>query len=161
MAQVDGNARRTSQDVLSRGLRHHGRPWLPPVDHAGGTTRSAEAATSCHFVDARRRLDPASGAGWQDVDGARAIYDGPGSPLNQSFGLGMLTDVRDETLAAIEAFFSERGVPSEHEVSPLALGDALVVLSRRGYEPFELTNVLFQPTAGARHWRARPASTSA
>ena len=122
----------------------------PLVDHTlAARLESAEAATSCHFVDVRRRLDPASGAGWQDVDGARAIYDGPGSPLNQSFGLGMLTDVRDETLAAIEAFFTERGVPSEHEVSPLALGDALAVLSRRGYEPFELTNVLFQPTAGA------------
>ncbi len=108
----------------------------------------AEAAASCHFVTARRRLAPASGAEWQDVDGARAIYDGPGSPLNQSFGLGMQGEVTDATLAGLEAFFAAHDVPSEHEVSPLALGDALAVLSRRGYEPFELTSVLYQPTAG-------------
>ena len=127
----------------------------PLVDHALAVRlESAEGATSCHFVTARRALDPASGAAWQEVDGARAIFDGPGSPLNQSFGLGMRGEVTDATLDGLEAFFAARGVPSEHEVSPLALGDALAVLSRRGYEPFELTSVMFQPTDGP------PASTA-
>lgn len=121
----------------------------PLVDQAlAARLEGAEAVASCHFVTARRRFDPTSGAEWQDVDGVRAIYDGPGSPLNQSFGLGMQGEVTDATLDGLEAFFAAHDVPSEHEVSPLALGDALAVLSRRGYEPFELTSVLYQPTAG-------------
>ncbi len=82
------------------------------------------------------------------MDGAWAIFDGPGSPLTQTFGLGIAGAVSDDTVAAIEAFFAARGVPSEHEVSPLALGEAMAVLSSRGYEPFELTSVMFRPAAG-------------
>ena len=57
----------------------------------------------------------------------------------------------------MERFFRERGAASEHEVSPLALGDSLAVLSNRGYEPFELTTVMFQPRPAMRcrrRWRA-------
>jgi hypothetical protein len=121
----------------------------PLVDQALAVRlEAAEGATSCRFVTARRALDPGGGAEWLEVDGAHAIYDGPGSPLNQSFGLGMRSAVTDGTLEALEAFFAGHGVPSEHEVSPLALGEPLAVLSRRGYEPFELTSLMFQPTDG-------------
>jgi hypothetical protein len=121
----------------------------PLVDHALAVRlEAAEGVTSCRFVTARRAVDPGSGAEWQEVDGARAIFDGPGSPLNQSFGLGMRGEVTEATLDALEAFFGAHGVPSEHEVSPLALGEPLAVLSGRGYEPFELTSVMFQPTDG-------------
>jgi GNAT superfamily N-acetyltransferase len=122
----------------------------PFVDHTlAARLEAAEGATSCGFVDARARIAPDAGAGWHEVDGARAIYDGPGSPLTQSFGLGMAAPVVDATLDGLERFFRERGAACEHEVSPLALGEALTVLSRRGYEPFELTSVMFQPTSGA------------
>ena len=122
----------------------------PFADHALAVRlEAAEGAASCGFVEARARIAPETGAGWQDVNGARAIYDGPGSPLTQSFGLGMATPVDDHTLTGLERFFRERGADSEHEVSPLALGDSLAVLSARGYEPFELTSVMFQPISAA------------
>jgi hypothetical protein len=122
----------------------------PFVDHTlAARLERAEGAVGCRFVEARAQLDPARGACWRDIDGAWAIFDGVGSPLTQSFGLGIATTVADPTLAAIEVFFAERGAPSEHEVSPLALGDAMAVLSARGYEPFELTSVMFRPAAGA------------
>jgi GNAT superfamily N-acetyltransferase len=128
----------------------------PLVDHALAVRlEAAEGSTSCHFVTARRAIDPSSDAEWQEVDGAFAIYDGPASPLNQTFGLGMRREVTDATLDALEGFFAARGVPSEHEVSPLALGEPLAVLSRRGYEPFELTSMMFQPTDGS-HLPAAP-----
>ena len=92
----------------------------------------AEGAVGCRFVEARATLDPALGACWQEADGAWAIFDGLGSPLTQSFGLGITTAVRAGTLAAIEAFFQARGAPSEHEVSPLAQGDALSAAGGRG-----------------------------
>ena len=118
----------------------------PFADHAlAMRLEAAEGAASCGFVDARARIAPQTGAGWQEVNGARAIYDGPGSPLTQSFGLGMAVPVDDHTLKGLERFFRERGADSEHEVSPLALGESLAVLSGRGYEPFELTSVMFQP----------------
>ncbi len=130
----------------------------PFVDHAlAARLERAEGAIGCRFVEARAALDPSSGACWLDVDGAWAIFDGPGSPLTQTFGLGIAGAVSDETVAAIEAFFAARGVPSEHEVSPLALGEAMAVLSSRGYEPFELTSVMFRPAAGD----AVPASLTA
>jgi len=108
----------------------------------------AEGAVGCRFVEARADLDPARGACWRDIDGAWAIFDGPGSPLTQSFGLGIERPVTADTLAALETFFQERGAAAEHEVSPLAQGDALALLSTAGYEPFELTSVLFRPAAG-------------
>lgn len=120
----------------------------PYVDQAlAARLEGVEGATNCGFVEARAALAPEIGACWREVDGARAIFDGVASPVTQSFGLGMTAPVTGETLTALEAFFAERGAPSEHEVSPLALGDALAVLSRHGYEPFELTSVMFRPTA--------------
>jgi hypothetical protein len=121
----------------------------PFVDHALAVRlERAEGAIGCRFVEARATLDPASGACWHEFDGAWAIFDGAGSPLTQSFGLGIVTGVTDATLADIETFFAQHGVPSEHEVSPLALGEPMAVLSGRGYEPFELTSVMFRPVAG-------------
>jgi GNAT superfamily N-acetyltransferase len=121
----------------------------PLVDHALAVRlERAEGAVGCRFVEARATMAPELGAGWQDIDGAWAIFDGAGSPLTQSFGLGLTTPARAETLRSLEAFFATRGAAAEHEVSPLALGDPLAVLSQSGYEPFELTSVLFRPTAG-------------
>ncbi|MCC6165486.1 MAG: GNAT family N-acetyltransferase [Acidobacteria bacterium] len=121
----------------------------PLVDHALAIRlERAEGAIGCRFVEARAALVPDLGACWQDIDGAWAIFDGVGSPLTQSFGLGLDVAVRNDTLMAIEAFFAARGVQAEHEVSPLALGDALGVLTAAGYEPFELTSVLYRPVAG-------------
>lgn len=121
----------------------------PLADHALAVRlERAEGAVGCRFVEARAALAPELGASWQEIDGAWAIFDGLGSPLTQSFGLGLTTAVRPETLTAIEEFFLAHGAPAEHEVSPLALGDALGVLSAGGYEPFELTSVLFRPAAG-------------
>jgi hypothetical protein len=105
----------------------------------------AEGAAGCRFVEARAVLDPGRGACWQAFAGAWAIFDGVGSPLTQSFALGMDGPVMPATLHAIEAYYAERDAPAEHEVSPLAQGDALSVLSAAGYEPFELTSVLFRP----------------
>ena len=126
-----------------------GMPY-PFADHAlAARLEAAEGAASCGFVDARARIAPETGAGWREVNGAWAIYDRPGSPLTQTIGLGMAAPVDDNTLVGLERFFRERGAASEHEVSPLALGDSLAVLSNRGYEPFELTTVMFQPISDA------------
>lgn len=105
----------------------------------------AEGAACVAFVEARARVSPAHGATWLAVDGARAMFDGIGSPLTQTFGLGLDQPVGELTLAALERFFTDRGAAVDHEVSPLAEGDPLALFTSRGYAPIELTDVLHRP----------------
>ena len=108
----------------------------------------AEAAANARFVEARATADPTRGACWRDVRGTWAMFDGVGSPLTQTFGLGMAEVPDAAMLDVLEAFFRERGAAVEHEVSPLALGEPLGLLSARGYVPIELTSVMCRPAAG-------------
>lgn len=107
----------------------------------------AEAAANARFVEARATVDPARGACWQDVRGTWAMFDGVGLPLTQTFCLGMSDDPDSAALDALESFFLARGASVEHEVSPIALGDPLTLLTGRGYVPVELTSVMFRPAA--------------
>ncbi|MEP7116959.1 MAG: GNAT family N-acetyltransferase [Acidobacteriota bacterium] len=106
-----------------------------------------EAAANARFVEARANIDPNRQATWQDVQGTWAMFDGVGSPLTQSFGLGMFAEPDAPTLDALEAFFRDRGAAVDHEVSALALGSPLPLLSSRGYAPIELTSVMFRPAS--------------
>jgi hypothetical protein len=105
----------------------------------------AEGACNAAFVESRARLEPASGATWREFEGTYAMFDGVGSPLTQTFGLGLFATPTDAGFAAIESFFAERGAEVFHEVSPLADPALLGRLANRGYRPVELTSVMFQP----------------
>jgi GNAT superfamily N-acetyltransferase len=73
------------------------------------------------------------------------MFDGPASPMTQTFGLGMFQTPAADDLAAIEAFYAERGAPVFHEVSPLADAAVVPLLNARGYQPFEFTSVMYRP----------------
>ena len=105
----------------------------------------AEGTGNAQFVEARARAFPERGACWIEVAGALAMYDGVTSPCTQSFGLGLFEPVTAVELEVIERFFKERGAPVFHEVSPLADSTLVPLLNERGYQPFELTSVLFRP----------------
>jgi hypothetical protein len=49
----------------------------------------AEGHSTAAAVEARASLDPSSGACWIEIAGALAMFDGVGSPLTQTFGLGL------------------------------------------------------------------------
>jgi hypothetical protein len=104
-----------------------------------------EARSNADFVRARARAFPESGATWIEVAGAYAMFDGVDSPLTQTFGLGLFDEVTETDMEKLEAFFRERNAPVFHEVSPLADISILHLLNRRGYQPIELTSVLYQP----------------
>ncbi len=104
----------------------------------------AEALSNARFVDARARLFPDCGSTWIEVAGARAMFDGPASPMTQTFGLGLFQPATAADLDAIEAFYAERASPVFHEVSPLADAGLPALLSERGYRPFEFSSVLYQ-----------------
>jgi GNAT superfamily N-acetyltransferase len=105
----------------------------------------AEARSNAAFVEARAKLFPESFAEWTEIGGAYAMFDGAESPLTQTFGLGIFEDATDEILDEIEAFFAKHDAPVFHEVSPLADASILTLLNERGYQPCELTSVMFQP----------------
>lgn len=104
-----------------------------------------EAGANRAFVEARSALQPESGAAWIEAAGAYAMFDGADSPLTQTFGLGVFQETTPDDLDKLETFFRERGAPVFHEVSPLAGSSILALLSERGYQPIELTSVLYRP----------------
>jgi hypothetical protein len=78
-----------------------------------------------------------------------AMFDGPQSPLTQTFGLGMSGPVGEAEFEQLEAFFRDRGAPTCHEVSPLIPASVLDMLNGRGYQPIEFSSVLVRPTGAA------------
>ena len=105
----------------------------------------AEGAGCARFVEARAALRPESGSTWIEESGTWAMFDGPTSPITQTFRLGVFEPMPPEGLDRIERFFQQRGTPVWHEVSPLADASTLGLLTSRGYRPIELSNVLFRP----------------
>ncbi|NUQ94721.1 MAG: GNAT family N-acetyltransferase [Gemmatimonadaceae bacterium] len=108
-----------------------------------------EALANAAFVEARAALQPEAGAAWIDVAGTYAMFDGPGAPTTQTFGLGLFEPVRAAEMETIESFFRDRGAEVMHEVSPVAPPEVLALLLERGYRPFELSSVLFRPLGSA------------
>ena len=105
-----------------------------------------EARANAAFVEARARSEPGLGACWTDVAGTWAMFDGAGSPLTQTFGLGLFEPVGDHELSLLEAFFHSRGADVFHEVSPMADPGLLALLTARGYVPLEFSSVLTRAT---------------
>ena len=103
-----------------------------------------EARANADFVESRALLFPASGAEWIEVAGVYAMFDGIESPSTQTFGLGVFAEITNAELTAIEAFFKRHNAPVFHEVSPLADPSLMALLNERGYQPIELTSVMYQ-----------------
>ena len=105
----------------------------------------AEGRANAEFVEARAKVRPELGACYIELAGTLAMYDGADSPCTQTFGLGMSEPIGDRELGTLEAFFRERGAEVHHEVCPLAETSLLALLNQRGYQPLELSTVLFRP----------------
>lgn len=106
---------------------------------------AAEGFAGAQFALARRSLFPKCGSEATRIAGVDVVFDGPDSPVTQTFGLGMLEPASAQTLDEIEQFFFTRGAPAQHEVSPFAGVATLDLLCARGYRPFEISSVLCQP----------------
>lgn len=104
----------------------------------------AEGAANAAFVESRAAAQPDIGATWREINGTAVMFDGVGSPLTQTFGLGLRAAPTADDLAAMETFFSTRGADVFHEVAPLADPSLLTVLPARGYVPVEFTTVLWR-----------------
>jgi len=109
----------------------------------------AEATSNARFVELRGGIDPGRGACWIEVGGTYAMYDGPSSPVTQTFGLGMFQAPTADDFDRLERFFFERGAPADHEVSPQTDPTTLALLTERGYRPIEFTSVMYLPVPSA------------
>lgn len=126
----------------------------PTVDIAlARRLERAEAIANAAAVNARRAKQPEVGADWIDVAGVYAMFDGPASPLTQTFGLGLFEAFLDREFDEVEEFFVRRASPTSHEVCSFVAPDTLNLLSVRGYTPIEASTVLVRPisTAPPRH----------
>ena len=108
----------------------------------------AEARANADFVETRARLFSDSGAQWIDVGGTYAMFDGIESPCTQTFGLGLFSEPTHSQLDEIEDFFGRKGAHVFHEVSPLADTALMPMLSERGYQPIESSNVMYREIDG-------------
>jgi GNAT superfamily N-acetyltransferase len=120
------------------------QPVLSDISLARRLERT-EGRGNAAFVDAQARLDPSSGAIWTSIGGTFAMFAGVGSPITQTFGLGIHLPLSEKELDTVEHFFRSRGSAVFHEVCPLAGVDLYATLTRRGYVPVELSAVLYQP----------------
>jgi hypothetical protein len=79
--------------------------------------------------------------------GVYAMFDGPTSPLTQTFGLGMFDRFTEREFEEVERFFNTRGATTAHEACSFADRNTVSVLGARGYSPIEASVVLMRPTA--------------
>ncbi len=103
----------------------------------------AEGESNRAFVEARSRIAPHVGACWQEIAGGYLLFDGPESPLTQSFGLGLQQSISPSEFSLIEGFFFDHGAPAMLELSPLIEPALISELSARGYRPVEFSNVMY------------------
>ena len=126
-------------------IAHEGQVDPPVTDLAlAQRLERAEAKASAAFVESRAREMPAVGAEWRDFAGAYAMFDGVGSPLSQTFGLGLFSPPTEAVLSEIETFFHDRRAEVFHEVSPLADPALLTLFAEHDYHPVELTSVMYR-----------------
>jgi GNAT superfamily N-acetyltransferase len=104
-----------------------------------------EGSGNVQFIEARVKAFPERGATWTEVAGAYAMFDGVGSPLTQTFGLGVFQPVTAADMDTLEEFFRSRGADVFHEVCPLADPSVFALFKERGYHPVEFSNVTYRP----------------
>jgi hypothetical protein len=128
--------------------------------HLARRLERAERDANARFVEARAAVQPAVGARWIDVNGTYAMFDGVSSPCTQTFGFGLFALPAEGDLDAIERFFAARGAPVFHEVSPMADPGHIAMLTGRGYQPAELSSVLYRAISTAADAGERPGPAS-
>ena len=115
--------------------------------HLARRLERAEGYACAMSVESRLRKYPASAAQWIEIAGTYAMYDAVGSPLNQTFGLGLFEQPTPEHMDKLEFFFRDRRQPVHHETSPAAGMELLNLLTGRGYRPIEYTSIMYRELA--------------
>jgi GNAT superfamily N-acetyltransferase len=119
---------------------------MPFADLALAHRLEATEAHSCEqFAQTRKKLFPDCNSEWTHIGGATVVFDGPDSPVTQTFGLGLFEPLTAQILDQIESWFNARNAAIQHEICPLVGVEALDLLCARAYRPIEIASVLYQP----------------
>jgi len=94
------------------------------------------------FAQTAQALDPGAGAVVLEVAGGVAAFVGPGSPVNEAFGLGFAGSVEAEQIAELEEFYTSRGVRPLMGACPLAHPSLFSATAARGWVVDGFENVL-------------------
>lgn len=100
------------------------------------------------YVVAARDSGVYGEAAFFKVGGGIAAWFSVQNVLNGSVGLGMNGFVELEEVAALEAFYRERGSQPVLDVCPLADASLTAWLAERGFVPVSYDNVLVRPVGG-------------
>jgi len=135
---------------------------LPRVDVAlARRLERAEGMANAAAVESRRTMQPETGAEWTEIAGVYAMFDGPDSPITQTFGIGLFDRFLEGEFDLIEEFFTQRGSPTYHEVSSFAAPETMSLLNARAYSPFETSTVLIRRTSDASREKSKTISARA
>lgn len=94
------------------------------------------------YAEAYGRLHPEAGSASLAVAGGYASFAAPGSPVNNTRGLGMHGPVCADDLAAVEEFFASRGEATRLHICPLADESLIELTAARGYRLIFFFSVL-------------------
>jgi ribosomal protein S18 acetylase RimI-like enzyme len=113
-----------------------------------GLARRIEAGTVADLVayaESARSTGIYPDASVLGVGGGAALWFSEGNVVNGSFGLGMNGPVEQEEVAALVAFFAERGAPARVDVCPHADESLRRWLAEDGFVATDFEMVLYQP----------------
>lgn len=99
------------------------------------------AAIAAQQARAIATIAPESGAAAQPLDGGELIAFGPGRYVNRAMGVGLGDAGADDVVAAIDAFYRERGMAPSLELSPWARSPVIELLGASGYRTERFRNV--------------------
>ncbi|HEY0385653.1 MAG TPA: GNAT family N-acetyltransferase [Pyrinomonadaceae bacterium] len=94
-----------------------------------------------------KELWPESGAMFERVAGAYAIFAGVGSPISRTIGLGLNGAVTRAEIEQVEEFYRSRQAMAQIDLCPLADASLKSLLNERGYQVGEFNHVWVQPLA--------------
>lgn len=104
----------------------------------------AMAAERSAFADGMAARLPNSKAGWLPVAGGRAIFTGTGFFTNRALAMGLRGPVRQDDIERVEAFYAERGLPSEIEIAAWVDPSLIRLLGQLGYRLIRFRNIYAQ-----------------
>lgn len=118
----------------------------------------AQAEQSSAMAESQARMNPESGARVERVNGAFAVFLGPGHMLNQGLALGLECPVTDGDLEALEAILPS---PTVLELSAGADPSLYPLLAKRGYRLQMFQQVWMReldslPESSGSEWVVRP-----
>ena len=106
----------------------------------------AEAASAVASCEARRAIDPDCLAEAASIADGWAVFEGPGSTLNEVRGLGLAGPIGAADIDRIDDFYRGRAGVYRVGVCPLADRSLAALLGERGFRVVAFENVLFART---------------